>query len=208
MSPLKRSTNLAARMGRWSAHHWKTAVFGWLAFVVAAFVIGNALGTSYLDENDTNVGEARKADRIISDAVSADEEAVERAIRPRRLGEYIGQTPVKTQLEIFISAARARGEALDHVLIFGPPATMVSNAGRSNPARRNAASISAATSASVRPAKTFESIHLATLESLCAPSRNRSTSQASFRTRSPSTTPSASCSPGRASPSTRSNRRR
>jgi Holliday junction DNA helicase RuvB len=60
-------------------------------------------------------------DRIISGAASAEEEAVERAIRPRRLGEYIGQTPVKTQLDIFISAARARGEALDHVLIFGPP---------------------------------------------------------------------------------------
>ncbi|MBV8876607.1 MAG: Holliday junction branch migration DNA helicase RuvB [Gammaproteobacteria bacterium] len=60
-------------------------------------------------------------DRIISGAPSAEEEAVERAIRPRRLGEYIGQAPVKTQLEIFISAARARGEALDHVLIFGPP---------------------------------------------------------------------------------------
>jgi uncharacterized membrane protein YdfJ with MMPL/SSD domain len=65
MSPLKHSTNLAARMGRWSANHWKTAVFGWLAFVVAAFVIGNALGTSYLDDNDTNVGEARKGDKII-----------------------------------------------------------------------------------------------------------------------------------------------
>jgi holliday junction DNA helicase RuvB len=60
-------------------------------------------------------------DRITSGAASAEEEAVERAIRPRRLGEYIGQTPVKTQLDIFISAARARGEALDHVLIFGPP---------------------------------------------------------------------------------------
>jgi len=61
------------------------------------------------------------AERIISGAASAEEEAVERAIRPRRLQEYIGQTPVKAQLEIFISAARARGEALDHVLIFGPP---------------------------------------------------------------------------------------
>ncbi len=60
-------------------------------------------------------------DHIISGAPTAEEEAVERAIRPRRLGEYIGQRPVKTQLEIFISAARARGEALDHVLIFGPP---------------------------------------------------------------------------------------
>jgi len=61
------------------------------------------------------------ADRIIDSVPSAEEEAVERAIRPRRLQEYIGQRPVKTQLEIFISAARARGEALDHVLIFGPP---------------------------------------------------------------------------------------
>jgi holliday junction DNA helicase RuvB len=61
------------------------------------------------------------AERIISGGASAEEEAVERAIRPRRLQEYIGQAPVKTQLEIFISAARARGEALDHVLIFGPP---------------------------------------------------------------------------------------
>jgi holliday junction DNA helicase RuvB len=61
------------------------------------------------------------AERIISGAASAEEEAVERAIRPRRLEEYIGQSPVKTQLEIFISAARGRGEALDHVLIFGPP---------------------------------------------------------------------------------------
>jgi holliday junction DNA helicase RuvB len=61
------------------------------------------------------------AERIISGTASAEEEAVERAIRPRRLEEYIGQTPVKAQLEIFISAARARGEALDHALIFGPP---------------------------------------------------------------------------------------
>jgi holliday junction DNA helicase RuvB len=61
------------------------------------------------------------AERVISGAASVDEEAVERAIRPRRLEEYVGQTPVKTQLEIFISAARGRGEALDHVLIFGPP---------------------------------------------------------------------------------------
>jgi Holliday junction DNA helicase RuvB len=61
------------------------------------------------------------AERIISAAASAEEEAVERAIRPRRLEEYVGQAPVKTQLDIFIRAARQRGEALDHVLIFGPP---------------------------------------------------------------------------------------
>jgi len=61
------------------------------------------------------------AERIISGTVAAEEEAVERAIRPRRLAEYVGQAPVKTQLEIFIRAAGQRGEALDHVLIFGPP---------------------------------------------------------------------------------------
>jgi len=61
------------------------------------------------------------AERIISSTAGAEEEAVENAIRPRRLQDYVGQTPVKAQLEIFISAAAARGEALDHVLIFGPP---------------------------------------------------------------------------------------
>jgi len=53
-------------MGRWSANHWKTAVFGWLAFVVAAFVIGNAVGIKYLDATDANVGEARKGDKILA----------------------------------------------------------------------------------------------------------------------------------------------
>ena len=61
------------------------------------------------------------AERIISSTATREDEAVERAIRPRRLDEYIGQTQVKAQLEIFVGAARARGEALDHVLIFGPP---------------------------------------------------------------------------------------
>ncbi|HEY5101356.1 MAG TPA: Holliday junction branch migration DNA helicase RuvB [Steroidobacteraceae bacterium] len=61
------------------------------------------------------------ADRVIGVAATPEEEAVEHAIRPRRLEEYVGQTAVKAQLEIFLSAARQRAEALDHVLIFGPP---------------------------------------------------------------------------------------
>ncbi|HWC46508.1 MAG TPA: Holliday junction branch migration DNA helicase RuvB, partial [Casimicrobiaceae bacterium] len=48
------------------------------------------------------------------------EDVVERALRPRRLDEYIGQPKIRDQLGIFIEAARARGEALDHVLLFGP----------------------------------------------------------------------------------------
>src|SRR3712207_1728171 len=60
--------NRAARMGRWSASHWKTATFGWLAFVIASVVLGGALGTRYLEDTELNVGEARKADKIIDEA--------------------------------------------------------------------------------------------------------------------------------------------
>ena len=66
MSPLTRSNHTAARIGRWSANHWKTALVGWLVFVVASVAVGNVVGTKYLKTNDTNVGEARKADKIIS----------------------------------------------------------------------------------------------------------------------------------------------
>jgi Holliday junction DNA helicase RuvB len=60
-------------------------------------------------------------ERIMNAAVGGEEEAIERAIRPKRLADYTGQRPVKEQLEIFVGAAKARAEALDHVLIFGPP---------------------------------------------------------------------------------------
>ena len=60
-------------------------------------------------------------DRLISASVQGEEEAIERAIRPRLLGEYVGQPAVKKQMSVFIEAARQREEALDHVLIFGPP---------------------------------------------------------------------------------------
>src|SRR5579885_942723 len=68
MSPLRQSNNIAARMGRWSASHWKTAVFGWLAFVIAAVLIGQAVGTKQIDQNNANVGQAHKADQILRDA--------------------------------------------------------------------------------------------------------------------------------------------
>ena len=60
--------------------------------------------------------------RVVSAApVSHNEEAIERALRPKLLGEYVGQVKVREQLEIFISAAKKREEPLDHVLLFGPP---------------------------------------------------------------------------------------
>jgi holliday junction DNA helicase RuvB len=60
-------------------------------------------------------------ERVITAQAGAEEEAVDRAIRPRTLAEYVGQPAVREQMEIFIGAAKKRGEALDHVLIFGPP---------------------------------------------------------------------------------------
>jgi uncharacterized membrane protein YdfJ with MMPL/SSD domain len=68
MSPMKPSYNLAARMGRWSASHWKTAVFGWLAFVIAAVAVGQVVGQKTASMEDANVGEARKADQILKQA--------------------------------------------------------------------------------------------------------------------------------------------
>jgi RND superfamily putative drug exporter len=64
----KRKRNLAASVGGWSARHWKTAVFGWLAFVVASVFVSISVGTTFIDESSTNVGEARKADRMIDEA--------------------------------------------------------------------------------------------------------------------------------------------
>lgn len=62
-----------------------------------------------------------EADRLISAGVISDEESIDRAIRPKLLAEYVGQPHVREQMEIFIQAAKQRGDALDHVLIFGPP---------------------------------------------------------------------------------------
>ena len=63
-----------------------------------------------------------ETDRLIAPAAaSPQEEAIERALRPKALDEYVGQEKARSQLEIFINAARGRSEALDHVLIFGPP---------------------------------------------------------------------------------------
>lgn len=60
--------------------------------------------------------------RVIDAApASPNEEAIERALRPKQLDEYVGQEKIRDQLEIFISAARKRREALDHTLLFGPP---------------------------------------------------------------------------------------
>ena len=60
-------------------------------------------------------------DRIIAPAATREDDLAEASIRPRVLDEYLGQQPVREQMKIYIEAAKGRGEALDHVLIFGPP---------------------------------------------------------------------------------------
>ena len=60
-------------------------------------------------------------ERIVSPDATREEDAVEASIRPKRLDDYLGQQPVREQMQIYIEAAKRRGEALDHVLIFGPP---------------------------------------------------------------------------------------
>ncbi|AGH46156.1 Holliday junction branch migration DNA helicase RuvB [Paraglaciecola psychrophila] len=62
-----------------------------------------------------------EADRIIKPTASHEDEMVDRAIRPKMLADYTGQNHVCSQMEIFIEAARKRSDALDHLLIFGPP---------------------------------------------------------------------------------------
>src|SRR6202008_4623372 len=60
-------------------------------------------------------------DRVTAATATREDEDIARSVRPRSLDEYIGQSAVKQQMSIFIEAARRRNEALDHVLIFGPP---------------------------------------------------------------------------------------
>lgn len=60
-------------------------------------------------------------ERLVSSGFSADDEDIETGLRPRSLSDYIGQTKAKSSLEIYIKAAKSRKEALDHVLLYGPP---------------------------------------------------------------------------------------
>ena len=62
-----------------------------------------------------------ETDRLVTSTNIADDDALDHSIRPARLRDYIGQAAMREQMEIFIQAAKQRGDALDHTLIFGPP---------------------------------------------------------------------------------------
>jgi uncharacterized membrane protein YdfJ with MMPL/SSD domain len=67
MADSVRRENLAARVGRWSARHWKTAVFGWLGFVFAAFALGYLVGTDSLSATEPGPGESGTVQRILNE---------------------------------------------------------------------------------------------------------------------------------------------
>jgi Holliday junction DNA helicase RuvB len=76
-----------------------------------------AIKTDDISPDPSNSSE----ERLVVSTVSSDDNLLERALRPKQLDEYVGQKKARGQLEIFISAAKQRKEALDHVLLFGPP---------------------------------------------------------------------------------------
>ncbi len=102
------SRNIAARAGRWSAQHRKTALLGWIAFVVLAFVIGGKIGTNTLTNEESGVGQSGQADRIVAGAY------------PDRVEElvFIQSKTLKTGDRAFhavVSDVRSRLAAIDGV---------------------------------------------------------------------------------------------
>ena len=101
--------NLAARMGRWSAQHRKTAFFGWLAFVIAAVAIGGAVGTKTLEDGEDGVGYSQNADKLIADAFprqSADESVLVQSTNGLRAGDRRFRAAVQ---DAIAAVSRERG---------------------------------------------------------------------------------------------------
>jgi uncharacterized membrane protein YdfJ with MMPL/SSD domain len=122
MSPLKRSNNFAARMGRWSASHRKTAILGWLAFIIAAVAIGSVVGTQKLDQDEVGIGESGRAQQIIDRGQfrdAADESVIVQS-DSRRVGDPAFQavvTDVVRTVSTFKSVDEVRSPLDDRTLV-------------------------------------------------------------------------------------------
>src|SRR5688572_14583254 len=88
--------NIAARAGRWSTQHRKKAVLGWLAFVLIALFIGNAVGSKQMDQSKQGVGESGRATEIVSDAFPEDEEMAEEHVLLQSASMSAGRTEYRS----------------------------------------------------------------------------------------------------------------
>src|SRR5215217_4016311 len=91
--------NLAARAGHWSARHRRLAIGGWLAFVVIAFVLGGAIGTKTLSDDDSGNGESRKADAAITRADFPDDADEQVLVQARRSDLKVTDPAFKAAVE-------------------------------------------------------------------------------------------------------------
>jgi uncharacterized membrane protein YdfJ with MMPL/SSD domain len=102
----RNSTNIAARAGSWSARHKKTAIFGWLAFVAIALVLGSSVGTKNIAAEDQGAGQAKRGDQIQADAfpASADEQVLIQSRSGDRAAMQAGIADVKRTVGRFDTA--------------------------------------------------------------------------------------------------------
>ena len=104
------------------AAFWPHQAGGMIGGQCTRLIWRHFLARMTIQTDDFSPAPAPRRERMVSAApASPQEEAQERALRPKLLQEYVGQAKAREQLEIFIGAARKRSEALDHVLLFGPP---------------------------------------------------------------------------------------
>jgi uncharacterized membrane protein YdfJ with MMPL/SSD domain len=123
------SLNVAARAGRWSASHWKTATFGWIAFVVAAVVLGGVVGTKQLTDTDALPGESGKAAKILDEGFP---QPASESVLVQSGTLRVESAAFRSAIEDVVSRIRATGvaEAIDSPLARGN-ADQVSPDGRS-----------------------------------------------------------------------------
>jgi RND superfamily putative drug exporter len=96
--------NLAARAGRWSASHRKTAIFGWLAFVLASVAIGTAVGQKTIDQQNQNVGQAARADQILAQAGFAQSDPLTEIVVIQSTASKAGDPAFRATISDVVSA--------------------------------------------------------------------------------------------------------
>src|SRR4051812_42881771 len=110
MTPLGKSKHLAARMGRWSASHWKPAPFGWLAFVIVSFAIGNAIGTKTIDPAASGSGESGHVMKTLANEFK---QPAQENVLVRSNGLTAGSPPFRTAVADVVRTLEKQAAARD-----------------------------------------------------------------------------------------------